>query len=101
MKRLIALAAASMMTLSVAAVPAMSQTYEDQLNPQDTNPDSGSAVIAPEPVPMGVDNFVTRSIDSTFGLLTSGKGQTGIGACADTDQPRTPEATSGMGSKCE
>ena len=103
MKRFIALAAASMLTLSAAAVPAMAQYADDQLNPQDTTADTGSATIDPNANPgmMGVDNFVTRSIDNTFGLLTSGKGQNGIGACADTDQPRTPDATSGLGAKCE
>lgn len=103
MKRLIALAAASMMTLSVAAVPAMAQYADDQLNPQDTTADTGSATIDPNANPgmMGVDNFVTRSIDNTFGVLTSGKGQTGIGACPDTGQPRPPDNTSGLGAKCE
>lgn len=103
MKRLIALAAASMMTMSVAAVPAMAQYADDQLNPQDTNADTGSATIDPNANPgmMGVDNFVTRSIDNTFGVLTSGSGQQGIGACPDTDQPRTPMQTGGMANQCE
>jgi len=103
MKRFIALAAASMLTLSAAAVPAMAQYADDQLNPQDTTADTGSATIDPQANPgmMGVDNFVTRSIDNTFGLLTSGKGQSGIGVCPDTGQPRTPDNTSGMGNQCE
>lgn len=106
MKRLIALTAASMLALSAASLPAMAQYAEDQLNPQDTNPDSGSATIEPEAnFGMGVDTFVTRSIDNTlgatFGALTSGQGQTGIGACADTGQPRTPDNTGGMSNLCE